>query len=152
MKDLINLNRRIATHWLGTVDPEQEAYLNYAAVCLAPFPHSAADIVEFLAQSKCQHHNSLSVAKLNRQYLRFARLAAKDVASGRLEMLITLGINLEQAEVLANLTNEDVTRVAFGWDGPIVRFPSRIFTSGAALHARAAKHHAAAFVATALVT
>jgi hypothetical protein len=35
-----------------------------------------------------EHLNSLSVAKLNRQYLRFARLAAKDVAAGRFEMPI----------------------------------------------------------------
>lgn len=153
MDDLIKLNRRIAAHWLGRLDADQEEYLSYASVCLGQFTHSNADLAEVLARSKQKHHNSLSVAKLNRQYLRFARLAAKDVAAGKLEMIIRLGVTLDQAEGLANLTNEAVNRLAFGWDnGPIIRFASQAFTRGAALHVRAAKHHATAFVATRFAT
>jgi hypothetical protein len=149
MDDLIKLNRRIAVHWLGSLDADQEEYLSYASVCLGQFTHSNVDLAEVLARSKLMHHNSLPIAKLNRQYLRFARLAAKDAAAGKPEMLVKLGITLDQAERLATLTNEEVTRLAFGWDdGPIVRFPKQAFTRGAALHARAAKHHATAFVAT----
>ena len=63
-------------------------------------------------------------------------------------MLIKLGITLEQAEMLAKLTNGEVSRLAFIWDGPIMRFASQAFTRGAALHVGAAKHHATAYVAT----
>ena len=149
MDDFIKLNRRIAAYWLGSLNADQEEYLSYASVCLGQFTHSNVDLAEVLARAKQMHHNSLSTAKLNRQYLRFARLAAKDVAAGKLEMLVRLGITLDQAERLAKLTNEEVTRLAFGWDdGPIVRFAKQAFTRGASLHARVAKHHAAAFVAT----
>lgn len=150
MDDLIQLNRRIADHWLGDLDADHEAYLSYASVCLGHFAYGAAELAEFLACSKRKHQNSLPVARLNRQYLRFARLAAKDVAAGKLEMLVRLGITLEQAEALGNLTNKAVNRLAFGWDGPIVRFASHAFNRGVALHVDAAQHHATAFVATRL--
>ena len=146
--DLMKLNRRIAAHWLGNLDTEQEAYLSYLSVCLGRFTPSAAELTEVLVGPKQQHHNSLPVAKLNRQYLRFARLAAKDVAAGKLDMLIRLGVTLEQAEILGNLNNWAVNRLAFGWDGPIILFASQAFKRGVALHLPAAKHHAAAFVAT----
>lgn len=148
MVDLMKLNRRIAAHWLGSLDAEQEAYLSYLPVCLGQFTHSPAELAEVLARPNQQHHNSLPVAKLNRQYLRFARLAAKDVAAGKLDMLIRLGVTLEQAEVLGNLTNWAVNRLAFGWDGPIILCASQAFNRGVALHFSAAKHHATAFVAT----
>lgn len=152
MDDLIKLNRSVAAHWLGILDSDHEAYLSYAPVCLGQFPHSVAQLAEVAGRAKLKHHNCLSVAQLNRQYLRFARLAAKDVAAGKLEMLIRLGITLEQAEVLGNLSDEALTRLAFGWEGPIVRFAREAFQRGVALHVRAAKHHATAFVATCLAT
>ena len=152
MDDLIKLNHRIAAHWLGSLDAGQEAYLSYASVCLGQFTHSPAELAEVAARPKLEHHNCLPVAKLNRQYLRYARLAAKDIAAGKLDMLIRLGITLEQAEVLGNLTNVALNRLAFGWDGPIVRFTGQAFERGAALHVRAAKYHATAFVATHLAT
>lgn len=148
MDDLIKLNRRIAAHWLGSLDADQEEYLKYASVCLGQFTHSNVKLTAVLARSKQPHYNSLCVAKLNRQYLRFARLAAKDAAAGKLEMLVRLGVNLEQAEVMANLTNEEINWLAFGWDeGPIIRFAKQAFIRGAALDVRVAKYHAAAFVA-----
>ena len=150
MDDLIQLNRRIADHWLGNLDDDHEAYLSYASVCLGYFPYSASDLAEFLACPKHKHQNPLSVARLNRQYLRFARLAAKDIAAGKIEMLVRLGITLEQAEALSDLTNKAVNRLAFGWDGPIIQFASHAFNRGVALHVDAAKHHATAFVAAPL--
>ncbi len=116
-----------------------------------PFPN-VAELAAFLACVRQGHLNSLSVAKLNRQYLRFARLAAKDVAAGKFDMLIRLGITLEQVEVLANLTNLALTRLAFGWNGPIIQFATQAFQRGVVLHARAARHHATAFVAIRLAT
>lgn len=147
MDDLVQLNRRIAKHWLGSLDADQEEYLCYATVCLGQFTHCAAELTGVLACARQEHLNSLSVAKLNRQYLRFARLAAKDVAAGKFDMLIRLGITLEQAEVLGNLTNLALTRLAFGWNGPIMQFATPAFQRGVVLHVRAARQHATAFVA-----
>src|SRR3970040_324079 len=73
MDDLIKLNHRIAAHWLGSLAAGQEAYLSYASVGLGQFTHSPAELAEVAARPKLQHHNCLPVAKLNRQYLRYAR-------------------------------------------------------------------------------
>ncbi len=100
MDDLVQLNRSIAKHWLGSLSADQEEYLRYVSVCLAQLIPDAAELTGVLACARQEHLNSLSVAKLNRQYLRFARLAAKDVAAGKIEMLIRLGVTLEQAEIL----------------------------------------------------
>ncbi len=136
-------------HWLGSLDANQEAYLNYLPVCLGEFAHSGSELAEFLARSKQTHHNPLPVAKLNRQYLRFARLAAKDVVAGKLEMLVRLGLNLDQIQLLSKLPNEAMNRLAFGWDdGAIIRFDSRAFTRGAALNGPAAQIHAIGFITT----
>ena len=148
MDDLIKLNRRIAAHWLGNLDADHEEYLRYTSVCLGQFPHRAAALAQVLARAKQEHHNCLPVAKLNRQYLRFARLAAKDVAAGKLEMLVRLGLTLEQTELLGSLTNDAVNRLAFGWDGAIIQFARHPFILGVALNVHAAQQHATAFVAT----
>ena len=148
MDDLIQLNRRIADHWLGSLDDDHEAYLSFASVCLGNCTCSGTQLTQFLACPNQKHRNCISIARLNRQYLRFARLAAKDVLGGKFEMLIMLGITLEQAEVLGNLTNKAVTRLAFCWDGPIIQFASQAFNRGVLLHGNAARHHATAFIAT----
>jgi hypothetical protein len=143
--DLQHLNRRIAEHWLGRLDPGQERYLAYVVVCLGELIPNAAELAELIA---LRRPNPLPVARLNLQYLRFARLAATEVAAGRPELLVRLALDLEQAALLRALTDEEIDRLAFGWQGPIVRFATTPFTRGAALHERAAIQHAAAFVAT----
>lgn len=153
MDDLIKLNRRIAMHWLGGLDADQETYLNYVPVCLGEFSHSAAALAEFLTRSKHAHYNPLSVAKLNQQYLRFARLASTAVAAGKVEMLAGLTLDFSQAESLSQLNNAQINVLAFCWkDGEIIRFDTRAFIHGAALNARAARVHAIGFVATRLAT
>lgn len=139
MDDLVQLNRRIAKHWFGTMNADHEDSLRHASVCLGQFTHSAAELTGFLACAKHEHRNSLPVARLNRQYLRFARLAAKDVAADKFEMLTRLGITLEQVEVLGNLPNLALNRLAFGCNGPIIRFAASAFKRGVALHVRAAR-------------
>lgn len=148
MNDLIQMNRRIAEHWLGSLDHDHEAYLNYVPVCVGQLPHSATELNDVLAGFKQEQRDHLRTAKLNRRYLTFARLAAKDAVAGKPEMLIKLGITLEQAEVLVKLTDQEVDGLAFAWKGPIVRFANQAFRRGAGLRVRAAKHHAAAFLAT----
>jgi hypothetical protein len=146
LDDLHLLNRHIAEHWLGHLDGRQEQYLAHVSVCLGELVPSAGELAALLASGRA---NPLPVARLNRRYLRFARLAAKEVAAGRPELLVRLGIDLEQAALLRRLSDEEIDCLAFGWQGPIVRFAQDTFTRGATLHERAALHHAAAFVATA---
>jgi hypothetical protein len=148
MEDLIKLNRRIAQHWLGSLDSQQEAYLSYVPVCLGQLTYGAAELNQVVTRFKTEQRDLLRIAKLNRRYLNFARLAAKDAVAGKPEILIKLGITLEQAEVLGKLTDEEVAGLAFSSKGPIVYFASQAFRRGSALRVRAAKHHATAFVAT----
>ena len=82
MDDLEKLNRQIASHWLGHLDAEQEAYLDYTSVCLGHLTHSATEIPRTLDPPNPDRLNSLLVARLNRRYLRFARLAATEAAAG----------------------------------------------------------------------
>jgi len=147
MDDLEKLNRHIAAYWLGRLDTEQEAYLSYTSTCVGQLAHGASELAERLRGLNQKQQDSLHVAKLNRSYLRFARLAAKDAAAGKIDMLIRLNITLEQAELLRDLTDEELDRLAFGWGSPIIRFASHAFERGAALQAQVGKHHATAFVA-----
>ncbi len=146
MDDFEKLNRRIASHWLGSLDANQEAYLGYASTCVGLLPYSAGELAERLQGLRQKQRDSLRIAKLNRGYLRFARLAAKDAAAGKLDMLIRLGITLEQADLLRGLTDDDIDRLAFGWDGPIIRFANQAVGRGTVMHTQAGKHHAAALV------
>ncbi len=148
MDELFELNRSIAEHWLGKLDREQEDYLSLKPVCVGELPHSARELAQMLAASKKAHAQALQVLALNRRYLSFARLAGKDAAAGKLEMLIKLRISLEQAQLLGNLTNDEVALLALAWQGPIVQFAMRPFVEGAAMPLSVAKHHAAASIAT----
>jgi len=148
MDDLLQLNRSIAEHWLGKLDGRQEEYLGYTPVCLGDLACSAAELAQTLEASKKTRADRLRILELNRRYLQFARLAAKDVAAGKLEMLIKLGINMAQAAVLGQLSDEDIALLALAWQGPIVQFASRSFRQGTAMHEGAAKQHARALLAT----
>ena len=148
MDELFELNRSIAEHWLGKLNREQEDYLSLKPVCVGDLPHSARELAQMLAASKKAHAQALQVLVLNRRYLNFARLAGKDAAAGKLEMLIKLGISLEQAQLLGSLSNDEVALLALAWQGPIVQFAMRPFVEGAAMPLSVAKHHAAASIAT----
>jgi hypothetical protein len=148
MDDLFQLNRSIAEFWLGGLDPDQEAYLSHAPVCVGDLACGASELAQALAASKKARADRVRILELNRQYLQFARLAAKDAAAGKIDSLIKLGLNLDQASVLSQLTNEDVVLLALLWQEPIVHFASRSLLQGAALHTGAASLHARAMLAT----
>ena len=146
MHDLIQLNRRIARYSLGELDANHEAYLCYASACVARLTRDASAFTAFLSGPVPRHENPPAIAELNRAYLNFARFAAKDVADGKLEMLLRLAITLREADILARLTNDEVQRISLGWPGLVIRFQSAALTHGLALHAAAARHHATAFI------
>jgi len=144
--DLQQLNRLIASHWLGRLDADQEAYLNHARVCIGKLAHSAAELALLLAYLKQESTSALHVGELNRRYLHFARLASKEATAGNPDLLIRLGISIQQASWLRNMTDEDLERLAFGWGAPMIRFARRVFQRGVALHVRVGEQHAAALV------
>ena len=149
MDDLTELNRCIAEHWLGHLDAAQEEYLGYTSVCLGQFSYSSDYLAQALRAARIARENALRVLELNRRYLTFARLAARDVAAGNPDMLIQLGITLELAEWLGKLSDEDIGMLALTLKEPIVRFiSSQAFCRGAAMQSAAAKHHATALIVT----
>jgi len=150
IEDLKELNRRIATHWLGHVSQEQDAYLGFASVCVARMVHNATELRQILTRLKQEDWTLLTVGELNHRYLTFARLVARDSTIESIDLLVRLGITLRQAAFLRTLSDDDLERLAFGGTGPLIRFSSQAFRRGVTLHAQAGKHHATAFVAARL--
>ena len=143
--DLQQLNRWIASHWLGRLDAHQEAYLAHARICIGRFAHSTAELTLLLDHLK-ESASAFHIGELNRRYLAFVRLAAKEATAGRPDLLIPLGITLSQASWLGSLSDDDLDRLAFGIGAPMVRFARGVFQRGVALHARVGAQHAAALV------
>lgn len=148
MDDLLQLNRRIAEHWLGKLNVEQENYLGFTEICIAHLPHSVTALATMLAGAKKAPEDKLRVIALNRRYLSIARLASKDVAAGKLEMLIKLGITMSQAQLLNHLSDDEIALLALVWPGPIMCFRERSFIKGSALAPGAARQHATASMTT----
>jgi len=146
--DLRELNRLIAEHWLGELDRDQKLYIGFASVCVGQFAHSAAEFRQLLTRLKQEAWNRRTVGELNRRYLHFARLAARDGSAEGLDMLLRLGLTLRQAEILRSLPDSDLDRLAFGCAGPMMRFVAQTFRQGVTLRAQVSKHHATAFFAT----
>lgn len=146
-QELHAINQRLAEHWLGRLTPEQEDYLQHASVCFGELSYSTRTLRRWVARLRRAHPKAPRIVVLNREYLRFARLAAKDALAHRPDNLIRLGITIEQAEFLRDISDDDVEHLALGMRRPIVRFPFRAFRRGARLHRRASRLHAAAFVA-----
>ena len=146
MDDLLDLNRRIAEHWLGKLDAKQEAYLRYASTCVACLTHDASAFVSFLAGPRHKHGNALPIANLNRHYLEFATVAGQEVTDGKLEMLLRLAISMREAEILARLTSDELNRISDGWLGLVIQLRSAALSRGLALHAPAGRLHAASLV------
>lgn len=145
--DLRDMNRLIAKHWLGELDPDQENYLSFTSVCVGQFSHSAPELIQVLARLKEETWNRRTVGELNRRYLAFARLAARDASAEGLDMLLRLGLTLQQAVFLRDLPDADLDRLAFGSTGPMVRFVAQTFRRGVTLPVQVSKHHATAFIA-----
>ena len=150
MRDLVDLNRRIARHALrenvaGT-NERVEQYLEYLSVCVARLRPSVADIKKILFGVRPAHENTLADTHINRDYLNFCRLAGKDIEAGRYERLIELGLTVDQAEMIAGLSNEQITRLALCYPGAVAEFDAEPFLRGAGLHSCAGRFHASAYL------
>lgn len=145
--DLHAMNVRLVEHWIGTLNAEQAEYVEHANVCFAQLASSTAALQRRLKHFQRLNRSAPRVVELNRSYLRFARLAAKDALSGRPDMLVRLAMTFEQARFLCDLTDEDIELIALGWKRPIMRFPHLAFRRGARLQRLAGRLHAASFAA-----
>lgn len=153
MQDLVELNRRIARHAFqqngAEIEAKHEQYLEFLAVCIARFRPSVTEVKALVFGVRPAQQNNLLDTHLNRDYLNYCRLAGKDVEAGRYERLIELGLNIDEAELLASLTNEQITRLALHYPGPIAAFDATPFKSGAGMHKWAGRFHASAYLAVA---
>ncbi len=147
MDDLIELNMRMAQHQMGDLNEAHRAYLAYATSCLARMLPSASELKRIIVhpESSPIQENPLAIMSVNREYLNYARLVAKDIISGQTEKLVILGMDWEQVEVVAKLSNQQITRLALRWNGLIYKFAMEVVAQGARLHPAAARIHAAAF-------
>ena len=145
--DLRDMNRLIASHWLGRLESDEAAYVEFASACIAQFAYSATELTLLLARLHEERWNLLAIGELNRRYLTLIRLAANDTSVDGLDMLARLGITLRQATFFRALCNEDLDRLAFGAAGPMMRFVAQTVQRGARLHALAGQHHASALFA-----
>lgn len=149
MKDLIELNRRIAQHALGTaLSAEQEQYIEFLPVCVARFIPAPHDIKRVVFGVRPKQENSLPTMYVNRDYLNFARLVCKDANAGQYQSLVNLGLNLEVADTLGELSNDQITRLGLCWPGLVAEFDAQAFHRGTSLHSSAGKFHAAAFLSS----
>ncbi len=145
MEDLIELNLRMAQHQMGELEEAQRTYLTYATSCLARLVPTSAEMKSILVADRMNHENPIAIVSINREYLNYARLVAKEIVSGQTEKLVILGMDWEQVELIAGMSNQQITRLAYHWKGLIYRFASDVVAQGARLHPAAARIHAAAF-------
>ena len=87
MDDFTALNRCIAEHWLGPLNADQQAYLEYATACLGQIAYDANDLAITLQSARQARDNALHVMELNRRFLTIARLAAMDALSSSASIL-----------------------------------------------------------------
>ena len=119
--DLIELNKQLAKR-IGLSPDLISAYAGSISICLGKLKLNASEILT-LANSNVGVVNSLESTYINRDYLNFARLVAQGIVSaGQFAGLLILGINLDQARVLARLNNVQITQVAKFAAGEVYEF------------------------------
>jgi hypothetical protein len=144
--DLQDLNRLIVIHSLGSLNDSQSTYLDHAAICVGRLVFTAQSLKVILSELRTKHRGGVPLVELNRRYLQFARLAAKEAAAKRSEPLLALGIAWDDGEFFAAMSDQDIEALAFGLGTPIVRLMKRQLQRAASLHEKAGMQHASAFV------
>ena len=116
--DLAELNRRLAKR-IGLEEGLMAGYSGFLSVCVARLKLEAAALQD-LALKTTGVANPLDVIYINRDYLNHARMEALNVVgAGQFYRLLVLGINIEQARVLARLNNHQITQIAKYADGEV---------------------------------
>ncbi len=114
--DLMELNRAIAMR-AGLTEDIADTYAGFLSICLGRLNLQTADLLELL-RSKGGMANSLDIVYTNRDYLTFARMIAQGVVgAGQFAGLLVLGMNIDQARILARLSAAQITQIAKYADG-----------------------------------
>lgn len=108
--DLTELNRRIAKR-IGLQEDHLSVFAGFLSICVARLKLSAREIAD-LCDSTPGTANPTDVIYINRDYLNYARTVAQGVRAGNFAGLLVLGISLQQANLIAMLSNEQITRIA----------------------------------------
>jgi hypothetical protein len=113
--------------------------------CIGKLEPDAGSLTEALKNSSGMApqntvHNTPATITINTEYLRFARQVARDICNGCFEGLVTLDIDAAQANVLASLTNKQITYLSETWLGAIFRVEGPMLTASC-LHAKALPHY-----------
>jgi len=142
MDDLRMLNERILAH-LGVSGPVSEHILQYVTICLGKLKPGATELTGFIPGA---NKNTLDVTSLNRTYLDFARLVARDIISGHYDGLLVLGVDMAQARALANLNSQQIINMALRWGG-LIFTPASVCKHAEELHYKSHPHFATAILA-----
>ena len=114
--DLIELNKAIATR-AGITEEVAGSYAGFLSICLGRLALSTSDLL-MLSKGKSGEANPLDVIYANRDYLMFARMVAQSVVcAGQFAGLLILGMNIDQARIMARLSNAQISCLAKYADG-----------------------------------
>ncbi len=109
--DLDELNRRIAKR-IGLAEDLIGTCTGYLSICVGRL-NTDVGALKRLAESQTGTVNALDVIYINRDYLNYARIVAQNVVRGaNFSGLLVLGMNMQQARVIADLSNAQITRIA----------------------------------------
>lgn len=149
MDDLLVLNNHIVTYLRGE-NVNLRSVLGVLPVCVAKLKPSATAMESALRTISTQvFENRAEVAGLNREYLAFARLIARDIRHGYFDGLIVLHIDMAQARVLAELTNQQINDLALRWRGPIFGASAAVTRKQLRMHPAAIAQYTVAVLAAA---
>ena len=149
MDDLRSLNTRIISQ-MGAANLNLQTTLDIVTLCLGKLKPRAAELQGFIVKPAGPvHENSLHITSLNKEFLHFARQTSRDVVHGNFDGLIILNIDLAQARVLSNLSNQQITDISRRWPGAIFEPAPAVTLSVDTFHAAAVPHYSAALLAAA---
>ena len=144
--DLIELNNRIAAR-TGLCENFMDLSSGLLSICVGRLCLSSAQLI-LLSATHSGRANAQDVICINRDYLQHARLVAQRIVSGvGYSGLLELGINMEQAHVLANLSNTQISQIAKYSDQEVFQRMAPVVHL-TRLHSSARPRFAAALIAT----
>jgi len=144
--DLIELNNRIAAR-TGLCENFMALSSSLLSICVGRLCLSSAQLI-LLSATHSGRANAQDVICINRDYLQHARLVAQRIVSGvGYSGLLELGINMEQAHVLANLSNTQISQIAKYSDQEVFQRMAPVVHL-TRLHSSARPRFAAALIAT----
>lgn len=149
MNDLRALNERILLQ-TQAVNVNLHHTLDVLSVCVGKLSLSSTQLAAALQSLPgCTHENSLDVTSINKDYLLYARQTSRDILHGYYAGLIILGIDLAQAKIIAQLSNQQITELSRRWDGTVFEVTSAATRKVVRFHASAAPHYSVAMLAAA---